>query len=57
MPSSIIARIIDAEASDEGGMAHMASRVSNQADADRILRAWANKLVDQLDRANEVAGG
>jgi hypothetical protein len=44
----IIMRIIDPEAAENAGLAEMASGVTNRADADRILRRWAELLNDHL---------
>jgi hypothetical protein len=41
---SIIARIIDPEAADSGGIAEVANRVTNTADFDRVVRRWAELL-------------
>jgi hypothetical protein len=42
--STLLARIIDAQAGDQGGMAMLSNEVSNRAAADRILRHWATLL-------------
>ncbi len=42
--SSIIARVIDAQADRDFGSFQMSSSVSNTAAADRILRDWASEL-------------
>ena len=44
---AIIARVMDAEASDMG-FARQAKRVTNKAEADKILRGWARELADHL---------
>ncbi|HEY5558617.1 MAG TPA: hypothetical protein VIK49_02705 [Steroidobacteraceae bacterium] len=46
--SQILARIIDPKA-DPSGFAQRASRVTNKAAADAILRGWARKLREHLD--------
>lgn len=46
--NAIIARVIDAQASDRGGVAFEANRVNNRAEADRIIRAWARELEGHL---------
>ncbi|MGE0464874.1 MAG: DUF3313 family protein [Steroidobacteraceae bacterium] len=46
--SQILARIIDPKA-DPSGFAQRASRVTNKAAADEMLRAWAQKLRRHLD--------
>jgi hypothetical protein len=45
---AIIARIIDAEAADNVGIAQVANRVTNTADFDRVLRRWAEILNKHL---------
>lgn len=55
----IIARVIDAQAADKGGFATMANRVTNKAEADRILRKWAQALASHLgevDKATTAEG-
>jgi hypothetical protein len=48
LTSDLIARVIDPEAArDEGGFG-MSNRVTNKADADRILRKWADSLRSHL---------
>ncbi len=50
----IIARIIDPQAADRGGFATMANSVTNKAEADRLLRKWADGLrgaLGDLDKA------
>ena len=44
----IIARIIDPEALDPTGTFQYSNRVTNKADADRILRRWASLLDSHL---------
>ncbi len=44
----IIARAIDPEVLDKLGPAHVANRVTNKADFDRVVRRWAEILNDQL---------
>lgn len=46
--SQILARIIDPKA-DPSGFAQRASRVTNKAAADEMLREWAQKLRKHLD--------
>lgn len=55
---AIIARIIDAEASDRG-IATEANRVTNKAEADRVLKNWAQELAGHLGAVQEEtsAGG
>jgi hypothetical protein len=48
--NTILARIMDPQADPGmGGMAQVASSVTNKAAADRILREWAVKLRKHLD--------
>ena len=44
----IIMRIIDPEAAENAGLAEISKAVTNRADADRILRRWAELLNDHL---------
>lgn len=46
--SQILARVIDPKA-DPSGFAQRASRVTNKAAADEMLRDWAKKLREHLD--------
>jgi hypothetical protein len=51
--SDLVARIIDTEAADGGGTIHWQNSVTNQAEADRVLKRWADRLRKQLDAARE----
>lgn len=51
---AIIARIIDPQAADRGGFAMRANRMTNRAEADRILRRWANLLGDHLGTVKQA---
>lgn len=51
---AIIARVMDAEA-DDTGFAMQANRVTNKAEADRILRSWARELAEHLGEAKKEA--
>ncbi|MEE4163778.1 MAG: DUF3313 family protein [Woeseiaceae bacterium] len=53
--SELLARVIDAKA-DRRGMAQRASRVTNAAAADRIIREWASELADHLGDVKKQAG-
>lgn len=44
----IIARVMDAQASDRRGIGMQANRITNKAEADRILRKWADALRSHL---------
>jgi hypothetical protein len=55
--STLIGRVADPQA-DDGGLAHVANRVTNKAAADLILRRWADMLVKRLDEVtHKQAGG
>lgn len=55
--STLIARVVDPQADDEG-LAHVANRVTNKAAADMILRHWAELLAKHLgDATHKKAGG
>lgn len=47
-----IAMVMDARADPDSGIAQRASRTTNKAAADRILRHWADRLVKALDAAH-----
>ncbi len=47
--SEILGRVIDAEAARDRGTMMISNRVTNKAEADRILRKWSGSLVDKLD--------
>ena len=51
---SIIARIFDPQAADRGGIAMQANSVTNRAEADRILRKWAQLLGDHLGTVEDA---
>jgi hypothetical protein len=53
--SDIIARVIDAQAAGDDGIAHAASKVSNRVDFDRVLKKWAGILRKNLDKVNAAA--
>ena len=53
--STLLARIIDPEAGQNGGIAMAASRVTNKSQADQILRRWADLLSSQLGHVREGA--
>jgi hypothetical protein len=50
--STLLARVIDAEA-DDGGFAQAANRATNTAAADRILNQWAKELSEHLANTKE----
>lgn len=45
---AIIAKVLDPKASNRGGFAMEANRVTNKAEADRMLRSWAQLLSNHL---------
>ena len=49
----IIARIVDPQTGDRGGMAMEANRATNKRETDRILRHWADLLRKALDEVHE----
>ncbi|HLF29856.1 MAG TPA: DUF3313 family protein [Xanthomonadales bacterium] len=55
--SELLARIIDPEAGQEGGFGFVASRVTNQREADLILRRWADLLGAHLSSAQQQVAG
>lgn len=50
----IIAKVFDPKASDRGGFAMEANRVTNKAEADRILRGWARLLSNHLGAVQDA---
>jgi len=52
--NTILARVMDAEA-DQQPFAQQASRVTNTAAADTILKSWADELVGHLDAVHGKA--
>ena len=46
--SAIIARVMDAQSADRGGLAMEATRTRNKVEADRVLRSWAKELAGHL---------
>jgi Protein of unknown function (DUF3313) len=52
--STLLARVIDPEAGQEGGIGMAANRVTNTAEADRILRRWAQLLISHLGEAQQA---
>ena len=47
--SSLLGRVMDAEAVRDAGYMSISSSVTNKADADRLMRKWARLLVEKLD--------
>jgi len=54
--STLIARVIDPQ-DDDGGLAHVANRVTNKAAADRIISNWADLLAKHLGEATHKNNG
>jgi hypothetical protein len=52
--STLLARVIDPEAGQEGGISMAANRVTNTAEADQILRQWAQLLISHLGEAQQA---
>lgn len=50
--STLLARVLDAQEADSG-MAQVANRVYNKAEADRVLQDWASELRKRLDVARQ----
>ena len=46
--STLLARVIDPQAGDTGGIAMVSNRVTNMAEADQIFHHWAKLLNDHL---------
>ena len=55
--SAIIARIVDAQEGDHVGIALEANRITNTAEARRILRDWAKELEGHLGEARAATAG
>jgi len=49
--SDILARVIDPEAGQDDGMIQWQNSVTNKAEADRILKKWADILRQRLDES------
>lgn len=50
----IIARVIDPEAADRGGFAMVADSATNTAEAERIIRKWADTLRSHLGELDKT---
>jgi len=53
--STLLARVIDPEAGQEGGIGMMANSVTNTMEADQILRRWADLLISHLGEAQQAS--
>ena len=51
--SELLARVVDPRTADDFGYAQRASRVTNKAEADRILRMWASTLATHLGEVSQ----
>jgi hypothetical protein len=50
----ILARIIDTKiVGDNNGFHHWANRITNSADAKRVIKKWARDLREKFDQAHE----
>jgi len=50
LSSDLLGRAVDRRSAGRGGFATQANRVTNRADARREFRAWADTLIEFLDR-------
>jgi hypothetical protein len=55
LTSAKIAEVLDSEEAGNNSFAHVANRVTNKADFDLTLEAWAKILVKRLDEAHGTA--
>ena len=55
LTSAKIAEVLDSEEAGNNSFAHVANRVTNKADFDLTLEAWAKILVKRLDEAHGKA--
>jgi hypothetical protein len=53
--NTLLARVIDPEAADDGGMAMQSNRATNTADATRIIDRWAKLLSDHLGDVKQAS--
>ena len=53
--SELLARVMDAEAAQDFGAMQIRNSVTNRADADRILKKWADALGEHLAQARSKA--
>ncbi|MBT8441749.1 MAG: DUF3313 domain-containing protein [Gammaproteobacteria bacterium] len=53
---AILGRAVDAQGSRTPGRVQISNRVTNKAEADRILRRWAKTLVGKLDAVHGKTG-
>ena len=50
--SSLLGRVMDAEAVRDAGYMSISNSVTNKTDADRLMRKWARLLVEKLDEVH-----
>lgn len=50
---AVLGRVIDRRSAADTGRVYQATSSSNMAEADRILRSWASRLVELLTKAGE----
>ncbi len=55
LTGDILARVMDAQAAGNYGIAHMGGRVANKAEFDRVLVKWADILRTHLDNVKGAA--
>jgi hypothetical protein len=55
LTSDKIAEVMDAQAAGDDGIAHMANRVANKQEFDRVLDKWANILASHLEQVKGPA--
>ena len=53
LTGALIGRVVDTQAGWDSGRMRITNRVTNTAEADRMLREWAKKLVKRLDNVND----
>lgn len=54
--SAILGRAVDGQSAWSAGRVQISNRVTNKAEADRILRRWAKILVNKLDAVHGKTG-
>ena len=55
--SELLARVIDPQAAERGGMGFQANSVTNKAEADQVLRRWAKLLSTRLGEVSQPVAG
>ena len=46
---ALLGRVVDSQAAPDTGYMQISNSVTNKAEADRMLRKWAQKLVERMD--------